>query len=145
MIFFTESYRLAFLGGLLIGVAALVLLFLNGRILGVSGIIGGLFNPSTRREPWRVFFLMGMLLGGLVLKTLLSFPLGNSLERPTPILILAGVLVGWGTRLGSGCTSGHGVCGMSRLSPRSLLGTVIFMLFGILTVWLLKLLPGGAV
>jgi len=128
----------ALLGGLLVGLAAILMLVFNGRIMGISGIVGGIFNPSTRSQAWRYFFFSGMLLGGLVLKWLLPQALENTLPRNNLQLVLAGVLVGWGTRLGSGCTSGHGVCGVSRLSPRSLLATGIFMLFGILTVWIMN-------
>jgi len=134
MVFSLEDIGLAFLGGLLIGSAALLLLFLNGRILGVSGIIGGLFNLPSRLEPWRSAFIGGLLLGGLLIRWLRPEALENSLGISTTQLILAGILVGWGTRLGSGCTSGHGVCGVSRFSPRSLIATGIFMVFGMITV-----------
>jgi uncharacterized membrane protein YedE/YeeE len=128
----------ALFGGLLIGLAALLMLVFNGRILGISGIVGGVFNPTTRNQHWRYFFFAGMLLGGVVLRAFMPQALENNLTRSNLHLVLAGVLVGWGTRLGSGCTSGHGICGVSRLSPRSLLATGIFMFFGILTVWVMN-------
>ncbi|NBX76329.1 MAG: YeeE/YedE family protein [Proteobacteria bacterium] len=128
----------AFLGGVLIGSAAILMLVLNGRIMGISGIVGGAFNSSTRAQSWRYFFFGGMILGGLVLRVFHPQSLENTLSRSNLHLILAGFLVGWGTRLGSGCTSGHGICGVSRISPRSLLATGIFMFFGILTVWVMN-------
>lgn len=128
----------AFLGGILIGLAAFLMLLLNGRIMGISGILGGLFNPATQKQAWRYFFILGMFLGGLLLHLFFSKSLENTLHRNYFELILAGALVGWGTRLGNGCTSGHGVCGVSRLSPRSLIATCTFMTFGILTVWCMR-------
>lgn len=133
-----SSFGKAFLGGLLIGLSALLMLFFNGRILGVSGILGGILNSNTRSELWRYFFFAGMLLGGVALRFILPDAFENNLERSDFLLVTAGVLVGWGTRLGSGCTSGHGICGVSRLSPRSLLATVTFMLLGFITVWFLR-------
>jgi uncharacterized membrane protein YedE/YeeE len=114
------------------------MLVFNGRIMGISGIIGGVFNPTTRNQLWRYFFFAGMILGGVALRAFMPQALENNLTRSNLHLVLAGVLVGWGTRLGSGCTSGHGICGVSRLSPRSLLATGIFMFFGILTVWVMN-------
>ncbi|NBV50043.1 YeeE/YedE family protein [bacterium] len=135
---FISSFGKAFLGGLLIGLSALLMLVFNGRILGVSGILGGVLNSNSRSELWRYFFFAGMLLGGVVLRFTLPNAFENTLERSDFSLVIAGVLVGWGTRLGSGCTSGHGICGVSRLSPRSLLATVTFMLFGFATVWFFR-------
>jgi len=126
-----------FLGGILIGLAALLMLALNGRVMGVSGIIGGFFNSNTRKDLWRYLFLIGILTGGFFVRGLIPESLTNSLNPSTLQLMAAGLLVGWGTRLGSGCTSGHGICGVSRLSPRSLLATFTFMFFGFLTVWLM--------
>lgn len=134
---FTE-YFMAFAGGTLIGFAALSMLYFNGRIMGVSGILGGILNPKTIKEAWRYFFLAGILLGGLFISKAIPFSLENTLSRNPFELLLAGALVGWGTRLGSGCTSGHGICGVSRLSPRSLLATGTFMILGFLTVWIMR-------
>lgn len=134
---FTE-YFMAFSGGTLIGIAALSMLYFNGRIMGISGIVGGMLNPKTSKEAWRYFFLLGIFLGGLFISKAIPFSLENTLSRNPLELILAGVLVGWGTRLGSGCTSGHGICGVSRLSPRSLLATGTFMALGFLTVWIMR-------
>jgi len=135
---FISSYGNAFLGGLLIGLSALFLLVFNGRIMGISGILGGILNSNSRAEVWRYFFFAGMLLGGVVLQLTLPNAFENTLERSDFLLVIAGVLVGWGTRLGSGCTSGHGICGFSRLSPRSLLATGTFMLLGFATVWFFR-------
>lgn len=134
---FTE-YFMAFAGGTLIGFAALSMLYFNGRIMGVSGILGGILNPKTLKEAWRYFFLSGILLGGLFISKAIPFSLENTLSRNPFELLLAGALVGWGTRLGSGCTSGHGICGVSRLSPRSLLATGTFMFLGFVTVWIMR-------
>lgn len=134
---FTE-YFMAFSGGSLIGIAALSMLYFNGRIMGVSGILGGVLNRKTFKEAWRYFFLGGVLIGGIFISKAIPFSLENTLSRNPLELILAGALVGWGTRLGSGCTSGHGICGVSRLSPRSLIATGTFMALGFLTVWMMR-------
>lgn len=133
----TESVLLSFIGGLLIGLAALLMLYFNGRIMGISGIIGGLFHSKTRSEFWRLSFFLGILVGGVLIRLLKPNSLVNTLTPSNLQLVLAGVLVGWGTRLGSGCTSGHGICGVSRLSPRSLVATGVFMISGMLTVRIL--------
>lgn len=132
----------ALIGGALIGVSAAVLMLFNGRIAGISGIIGGLLGPRQPDRGERLAFV-----GGLVLAPMLYW-LGHS--RPvveiaaTPAaLVLAGLLVGFGSRLGSGCTSGHGVCGISRLSVRSLVATLTFMSAGFVTVFVLRHLWGG--
>lgn len=137
MVLDLSSIGNAFFGGLLIGLAALFMLFFNGRIMGISGIVGGLFNPNNRKQAWRFYFFLGIFFGSLALNLLLPECFSNTLSRSNIHLILAGILVGWGTRLGNGCTSGHGVCGVSRLSPRSLVATGVFMISGILTVWIM--------
>jgi hypothetical protein len=127
-----------FAGGVLIGLAAVLLLAVNGRVAGVSGILGGLITSRSGAErSWRLLFVTG-LIAGAALYRLFYGPLPIQIQSTAPVLLAAGALVGWGTRLGSGCTSGHGVCGLARLSPRSLLATVTFMLFGVLTVYLVK-------
>ncbi len=124
----------ASLGGALIGAASALLLVLNGRIAGISGIVGGLLGPQPRGErAWRLAFLGGLLAGGLVLGVALPSALAAS-PASLPVVIAAGLLVGLGTRIGSGCTSGHGICGISRLSARSLVATLTFMGTGMLTV-----------
>lgn len=132
------EYFLAFSGGTLIGLAALSMLYFNGRIMGVSGILGGLLNPKTFQEAWRYCFVLGILIGGIFISKMIPFALENTLSRNSFELVTAGILVGWGTRLGSGCTSGHGICGVSRFSVRSLAATGTFMALGFLTVWVMR-------
>ena len=129
------SVILALCGGVLIGAAASALLLLNGRIAGISGIAAGLVSPPNSETPWRLFFVLGLLTGGglLLVAYPAAFPVAAS--QPLPQLAVAGVLVGVGTRVGNGCTSGHGVCGLSRRSPRSLVATLTFMATGAATVF----------
>lgn len=135
----------ALLGGLLIGAAATVLLAVNGRIAGISGILGGLLERSRPGDAaWRVLFLAGLVLGTLAWR--MAAPAGQdiTLDASLPVLILGGLAVGLGTRLGGGCTSGHGVCGIARLSPRSIVATATFMLSAGLTVYLVRHVLAGA-
>jgi uncharacterized membrane protein YedE/YeeE len=127
----------AFAGGLLIGLAAALLVLLNGRIAGVSGILGGLLRPAGGDLSWRVAFLAGMIGAPLVYAAFRPFP-AVAIDAGYPQLIVAGLLVGVGTRYAGGCTSGHGVCGIARLSLRSLLATLAFMAAGIVTVYLAR-------
>lgn len=126
-------------GGLLLGLASAIFILINGRILGISGILGGLFVPRMGDISWRVSFLLGMAaapwVGTLLLSDLVASP---RIEAGYIAIAVAGLLVGFGTRLGSGCTSGHGVCGLSRLSPRSLVSTLTFMGLGFLMVYLIR-------
>jgi len=119
-------------GGVLIGIAAAMLVLLNGRIAGISGIVGGLFTPRATDVAWRIAFVLGLLAAPILMKAT------PRIEAGFGTLILAGLLVGLGTSYGSGCTSGHGVCGVSRLSPRSLVATAAFMLAGMATVFVAK-------
>jgi uncharacterized membrane protein YedE/YeeE len=134
---------MSLLGGAFIGFAAGLLLLVNGRIFGVSGILGGVVMPAPNDTAWRAYALAGLILGGFSLK-FLSWP---AFDLATPysfgLMAVAGLLVGFGTRMGGGCTSGHGICGMSRLSPRSIVATLTFMAAGILTVALKHLIAGG--
>ena len=116
-------------GGILIGAAASVLILFNGRIAGISGIIGGLLKPAGGDIGWRIAFIGGLLAAPLIYRLAAELPV-IEIDAGNGILIAAGLLVGVGTRYGSGCTSGHGVCGISRLSPRSLAATLIFMAAG---------------
>jgi uncharacterized protein len=126
------------LGGALIGLASALLLLLNGRIAGISGILGGIIKSDVRGErSWRVAFILG-LVGGAALDAFMRGGFSLRLQAAGPMLIIAGFLVGIGTRLGSGCTSGHGVCGLARRSPRSLVATMIFMSVAVLTVFLTR-------
>lgn len=140
-----DSWLRAAAGGLLIGLAAAVMIVFNGRIAGVSGVLGGLMldrNGSDRR--WRSMFLGGMVLGAVLLTTLVtSLPAGR-LQTGWLGMAIAGLIVGYGTRMGSGCTSGHGVCGIARLSTRSITATITFMAFGALTVFVIRHLLGAA-
>ncbi len=131
-------------GGALIGLAASLLLLWNGRIAGISGMVGGLFRPAAGEVAWRFTFLVGLLAGGVVLSIVYPVALEVRVPAPLGMVALAGLLVGYGTRLGNGCTSGHGVCGVSRLSPRSLVATATFMLTGALTVYVVHSGLGGA-
>ncbi|MBE7246769.1 MAG: YeeE/YedE family protein [Actinomycetospora chiangmaiensis] len=127
----------ALAGGLLIGLSAALLLLLNGRIAGISGIVAGLGRPGERRLADGAF-LLGLVLGPPVFSLLAGHWPAMRIEARLPILALAGLLVGFGTRLGSGCTSGHGVCGLARLSPRSIAAVLIFLATGMLTVALVR-------
>ncbi len=132
---FTPALSLA--GGLLIGIATVLFLYLNGRIAGISGILGGLLSPARGDIAWRLAFLGGIVAAPFVYGLFRPVPLPQ-IDASYPVLVLAGLLVGLGTRYGSGCTSGHGVCGLSRLSPRSLVATLAFMLAGFATVFVLR-------
>lgn len=133
----------AALGGVLIGLAAALLLLANGRIAGISGIVGQAIAPAAGEERgWRLAFLLGLPIGA-ALVVMLSGPLEITIEASTPVLVAAGLLVGFGTRLGSGCTSGHGVCGMSRGSSRSLAATLTFMAVAAGTVFLVRHVLGA--
>jgi uncharacterized membrane protein YedE/YeeE len=134
----------ALLGGVLIGVAASALLALTGRIAGVSGIIGGLLPPRSGDSAWRAAFVLGLVSGGAIVRLFAPSALALPGLPHLSVVVLAGLLVGVGTRLGNGCTSGHGVCGISRGSRRSLIATVTFILTGVLTVWLTRGLVRGA-
>lgn len=136
---FTPVSALA--GGLLIGLAAALFVLLNGRIAGISGIVGGLLRPARGDVAWRVAFVAGLIVAPLAWLLFAPLP-ALQIDAGYGALVLAGLLVGIGTRYGSGCTSGHGVCGVSRLSPRSLVATAAFMGAGFVTVYVLRHLLG---
>jgi uncharacterized membrane protein YedE/YeeE len=127
-----------FLGGALIGLAAVLLLVANGRIAGVSGIVGGMLARVPGDIGWRAAFVLGLWLGALVYCAVRGEFLPVELETALPPTIAAGLLVGLGTRMGSGCTSGHGVCGIARFSRRSMVATAVFMAAGIATVFVMR-------
>ncbi|HEY5799805.1 MAG TPA: YeeE/YedE family protein [Burkholderiaceae bacterium] len=127
----------ALAGGVLIGVATVLFFSFNGRIAGISGILGGLLRPAKGDIAWRIAFLGGLIGAPLLYGAFYGMPNVTVAAGPAT-LIAAGLLVGAGTRYGSGCTSGHGVCGVSRLSPRSLMATVVFMLAGFATVYAVR-------
>lgn len=128
------------IGGLLLGIAASLLMLLQGRILGISGILGGLLVPRASDSAWRLAFLLGLAAAPAVYFFIAppSLRVVPHMTANTPLLLAAGLLVGLGTRYGAGCTSGHGVCGLSRLSLRSLVATLCFMASGFLTVGLAR-------
>ena len=132
----------AIIGGILIGTSATLLLLLNGRIAGISGIVYGLMQRSRADEwAWRLAFVAGLMLaGGIAMRVL-----GQATPSPAsvPVLVLAGFAVGFGTRLGGGCTSGHGICGLGRLSKRSLIAVLVFMASAIVTVFVVRHVLGG--
>jgi len=127
-------------GGILIGLAAAAFILMNGRVLGISGILGGLLPPRAGDAGWRIAFLLGVFSAPLVYGWLAPDSLARAprIDAGTALLVAAGLLVGLGTRYGSGCTSGHGVCGISRLSPRSLVATLCFMAAGFLVVYVVR-------
>ncbi len=132
----------ALAGGVLIGLAATLFVLLNGRIAGISGIVGGLLTPNRGDIAWRVAFVVGMLLAPTVWLAFTQLP-EIRIEAGYPLIVLAGLIVGISTRYGAGCTSGHGVCGLSRFSPRSLIATLAFMGTGFATVFVVRHLIGA--
>jgi uncharacterized membrane protein YedE/YeeE len=154
---FTPIAALA--GGALIGLAAALLLLLNGRIAGISGIVGGLLRPKAGDIRWRLAFVIGLMAAPLLYRVIVLWPESHRLtvseytqlalvtvrqvDTSVPVLVIAGLLVGIGTRYASGCTSGHGVCGLSRLSVRSLVATLCFMGSGFATVFVMRHVIGG--
>lgn len=130
----------ALLGGILLGIAAGALFLNSGRILGVTGILEGLLTPKSADSPWRFTFLLGMFAAPLAAKVILPAELMHTprIDANWAMVIAAGLLVGFGTRWGAGCTSGHGICGLSRLSMRSLVATLSFMSTGFVTVFVIR-------
>jgi len=129
-------------GGVMIGLASALMLIGLGRIAGISGILGGLLAWRRHETAWRAAFIAGLVLGGLLFALASGHALAPRLQTGWPGMIAAGLLVGVGTRLGSGCTSGHGVCGIARLSPRSMVATVTFMVTAAITVFVVRHLLG---
>lgn len=141
-----EDYlvRLALIGGALIGVGSGILLLFSGRIAGISGVLGGLLQKWNADSNWRLAFLVGIPVGVMLVSVVHNREPVVQIEASPLLIILGGLLVGFGARLGSGCTSGHGVCGLARLSPRSIVATLTFMGTGVLTVFVLRHLWGAA-
>lgn len=131
------------LGGVLIGLSASLMLLLHGRIAGISGIIGGGMKPRPGDIAWRLLFIGGLLVGGLVAALVYPSGLEIGIERSTGAVVAAGLLVGFGTRMGNGCTSGHGICGLTRFSPRSAVAVGTFMLTGGITAAIVSGVFGG--
>ncbi len=135
---------LSLVGGLLIGAASALFILANGRIAGISGILGGLLRPAAGDVPWRVAFLLGLVAAPALVYAFVPY-VAPTIDADNVTLVIAGLLVGVGTRYGGGCTSGHGVCGLSRLSPRSLIATLAFMGSGVAIVFVMRhLLAAGA-
>lgn len=134
---------LSTIGGVLIGLAAIALLYFNGRIAGISGIMGGVLRPQAGDTLWRAVFLLGLIAGALLVLWLHPESMAIRIDVADPTVILAGFLVGIGTRIGNGCTSGHGVCGVGRLAPRSIAASAVFVGFAMLTTYLVRHVWGG--
>jgi len=128
----------ALFGGAMIGFSAVLLLWFNGRIAGVSSIMSGLLTTTGANRYWRISFLLGLMLGAAIWQAFSPVSLAIRQNYPLVLIIFGGFLVGFGTRLGSGCTSGHGICGIALLSPRSIFATLTFMTSGILTVFIIR-------
>jgi uncharacterized membrane protein YedE/YeeE len=140
---FTPYASLA--GGILIGISASILMYLSGRIAGISGIVSGVFNESSLHEKaWRLAFVIGLIGGAFVYVYFFPIEIAPREHVTTALLVVGGLLVGIGTAMGGGCTSGHGVCGMSRFSLRSIAATMTFLISGIVTVYLVNLFLGAA-
>jgi len=139
-----SSILWAIAGGGLIGLAASWLLLSTGRVAGVSGIVGGLLGGWNNQSAWRASFLLGLLAGGATLVSAWPESIVAPAGRALIAIAVAGALVGYGTRLGSGCTSGHAVCGLTRFSPRSLVATLVFMGTGVVTATIFGLVGGGS-
>lgn len=137
------AYWPSLAGGLLIGLSTALLLLGDGRIAGISGIAARLFGPTGAETAWRLAFLVGLLLGPLCFAALSGHLPQAAIMASYPVLVVAGLLVGFGTRLGSGCTSGHGVCGLARLSPRSAVAVLTFMATAIATVFVARHVVGA--
>jgi uncharacterized protein len=131
----------ALTGGAIIGIAVAILVLVNGRIAGISGIVGGLLRPAPGEVAWRLAFVVGLIVAPLLLVAAGIAPL-VVIDADYPTLVIAGLIVGIGTRYGGGCTSGHGVCGVSRLSPRSIVATLAFIAAGVVTVFVVRHVVG---
>jgi len=132
------SLGYGFLGGMLIGLAAVMLLAANGRIAGISDIVGGLLSPPFSDSMWRVMFIVGLWLGAVAFVAARGAPLALAFQASVPAMAVAGLLVGFGTRMGAGCTSGHGICGIARFSKRSIVATLVFMATAMVTVFVVR-------
>lgn len=130
-------------GGALIGLSAVILMALHGRIAGLTGILSGIIPPMAQDWAWRTAFLVGAIAAPLIVTGLAGPAIAFESTTPTPWLIAGGILVGFGAYIGSGCTSGHGVCGIARLSPRSIVATLIFMIATAVTVFVIRHVAGG--
>jgi uncharacterized membrane protein YedE/YeeE len=139
---FTPIASLA--GGILIGLSAAAMLWFDGKIAGVSGIVAGILRPARNDWLWRACFVGGLVAGGFIMRLVEPAAYAFTISRSTGAIIVAGIAVGFGTRLGNGCTSGHGVCGVSRLSARSMVATGTFLVTGAVTVFVINHVFGGS-
>jgi uncharacterized membrane protein YedE/YeeE len=138
-----DPFLLAAIGGVLIGISAVLLMALTGRIAGISGIVGGLLPPALASDrSWRLAFILGLVAAPEALRAITGDPHVGPPTVGMPMLVVAGLLVGIGTTLGGGCTSGHGICGISRLSPRSVVAVLVFMVAAIITVFVTRHVVG---
>lgn len=133
----------AVIGGVLIGLAVSLMLLFNGRVTGISGILGGIIKPQKNDLNWRLAFIGGLLFGGFILQYLRPAAFVQLSSALRMDYMIAGILVGFGTLLGNGCTSGHGVCGISRFSIRSIIATLTFIVFGVISVLIFKFMRGS--
>ncbi|WP_371397397.1 YeeE/YedE family protein [Fretibacter rubidus] len=133
----------ALIGGALIGLSAVILMVFNGRIAGISGVFSGVAFAERGDKLWRLLFVLGLIAAPILYQFATHQPSAFELSASLPFVVIGGLLVGFGTRLGSGCTSGHGVCGLSRLSPRSMVSVLLFMGAGMLTVTVARTAIGG--
>ena len=131
------------IGGALIGLSAVMLMALMGRIAGISGIVGRLLPPVADDWGWRLAFVIGLVMAPLAVMAVTGGPIEQTVSDAVPLMAVAGVLVGYGSTLGNGCTSGHGVCGLSRLSARSMVATVTFLAVAMITVFVVRHVVGG--
>lgn len=134
---------LSSLGGALIGLAAIALLYFNGRIAGMSGIVAGVLRPSADDALWRLVFVAGLISGALLIRWLHPEAMAVRIDVTLVPVLVAGVLVGLGTRVGNGCTSGHGVCGVGRLAPRGMVASLVFFVTAVVTSYLVRHVMGG--
>ncbi len=144
-IFQSVPYYTVIPGGLLIGLAALLLFAFNGRIAGICGIVSSLLMQKTQDTAWRWLFLGGLIMGSLIYHLISGTPFPAPPNNSMPVLIIAGLLVGYGTTMSNGCTSGHGICGIARLSTRSITATLTFMLAAILSLFVFKHIFGWVI
>ncbi|OAL76750.1 hypothetical protein AY606_12330 [Acinetobacter sp. SFB] len=136
-----HDFLIAFLGGLMLGVSVVGYLYVHGRIAGISGMIGQVLNPQTVFKTPAIWFLLGLVITPFIYGLFVQPEI--ELDASPVMMIIAGLLVGFGTRLGSGCTSGHGICGLSRLSKRSIAATAVFMFAGFVTVYVIRHIIGA--
>ncbi len=132
-----DKFLLATLGGALIGLSASIMLLVNGRVTGVSGILSSVIDLKKSKDSLeKIYFVIGLVIGGSIIRNILPQSFDINVSKPIYLIAISGLLVGFGTRLGSGCTSGHGICGISRFSTRSIIATVTFMITGAISVYL---------